>query len=420
MLIDSIVVMATRMRFLLKVSAAATLMLMAVFFVVRYRFVRVERIDVVDKEVYSILEQTADSLAMNSSKRNNALFLSSTRNSFNLSSRIPCVFDPQWGTAGMTKIKGVRVYLDMNTFNDDIPDVFAHTGKKSTVIVLSENGINHDLNHYGYDEHRINSFFKLIDGHWANSTYEEFSNKEYEIWLQEHPDTLDFKTAIPPSFTEKYKSLDDSNFRLFLSEWIQWSHRMNSLSTDSLLNSTLTNVISEYRKDIIDTCSLLSFDDNIEIRKYQGNHNDYPIDQDGFGSNRDVRWEYMMKASERYCYVPSIYSDKGVLYITPRIQRLLSLYIGGVCESDEDDFMDYEKWTEINEGRLSDLRKLIHVDRGHWGGHWHFKTMPIVYSIYFFDDGYVVDMRTSWWSGETVFYPSDSSQEKEVIDGWIE
>ena len=405
---------------LLRITAIAALMLLAIWVAVRYRFVRVEKIEVVDKEVQAILEQAADTLSMNSFRRNNALFLSSTENSFYLFSSIPCVFDLQWETAGMTSIKGARVYLDMNTINDDIPDVFAHTGKKSSVIVLSENGINHDLNHSGFDQHRIDSYFKISDGYWYASTDEEFRNIEYETWQQEHPDTLDFETAIPPSFTEKYKSLDDSNFRSFLSEWIHWSNQMKSLSTDSLLNSTLTKVFAEYCNDRIDSCSFLSFDDNIEVRRYQGKHSNYPLDQDGFGSDRDARWDYMMKASERYCYVPSIYSDKAVLYITPRIQRLLSLYIGGVCESEEDNFMDHEKWTEINEGRLSDLRRLIHVDLGHWGGHWHFKTMPIVYSIYFFDDGYVVAMRTSSWSGETVFYPSDPAQEKEVIDNWIE
>ena len=399
-------------------------MLLAIWGAFRYRLVRVERIEVVDKEVFAILEQAADSLSKDSSKRNNALFVASTVNAFNLFARVPCEFDLQWEAAGITRINGTRVFWDIDSFNDDIPDVFAHTGKKTTVVVLSENGIKHDLKHCGVDELQLksylDSYFKISDGHWYSSTYEEFSNKEYEIWQQEHPDTLDFETAIPPSFTEKYKSLDDSNFRSFVSEWIQWSNQMKSLSTDSLLNSTLTKVFAEYRKDGIDTCSFLSFDDNIEVRRYQGKHSDYPLDQDGFGSDRDARWDYMMKASERYCYVPSINSDNAVLYITPRIQRLLSLYIGGVCESDGDDFRDHEKWTEINEGRLSDLRRLIHVDQGHWGGHWHFKTMPIVYSIYFFDDGYVVAMRTSSWSGEKVFYPSNPTQEKEVIDDWIE
>lgn len=243
---------------------------------------------------------------------------------------------------------------------------------------------------------------------------------KYELWLRQHPDTLVFDPAIPPSFTEKYDSLDDSNFGTFLSEWIEWSEQMKSLSTDSLLNSTLTKVFAEYRKDVIDTCSFLSFGDSIEIRKYQGKHSEYPIDEDRPGGDKDARWDYMMEASERYCYVPSIYSDQAVMYISPRIQRILSLYIGGVCESEEEDFYDYEKWTEINEGRLSDLRRLIPVELGHWGGHWHFKTMPIVYSLYFFDDGYVVKLRTSSSSHETVFYPSDPAQEKEVIDCWIE
>ena len=72
---------------LLRITAIAALMLLAIWVAVRYRFVRVEKIEVVDKEVQAILEQAADTLSMNSFRRNNALFLSSTVNSFYLFSR---------------------------------------------------------------------------------------------------------------------------------------------------------------------------------------------------------------------------------------------------------------------------------------------------------------------------------------------
>ena len=79
--------MASRKQMLLRITAIAALMLLAIWVAVRYRFVRVEKIEVVDKEVQAILEQAADTLSMNSFRRNNALFLSSTVNSFYLFSR---------------------------------------------------------------------------------------------------------------------------------------------------------------------------------------------------------------------------------------------------------------------------------------------------------------------------------------------
>ncbi|MBR5042073.1 MAG: hypothetical protein IKX67_02440 [Bacteroidales bacterium] len=422
--------MASRQKILFLILSAV-LISFAVFFSVRYRLVRIGKLEVIDSEVCAILEKAADSLKVySSSVRNTSLFVTTTENSICFDEDFPSALNLSLETTGYVKVKGINVFLDRLILEDGVPVAFSKTKKLTLFPVLSISGYFHDVNRCwkkdeSFGETKVNGYFKYSDGQWNESTWEETlgeqEKKEEEQWQREHPDTLDFKSAIPSTFVEKYDSLTSKNFETFLKEWEQWSAKMSSISKDSLLNTILTKVYSEYSSNKeIDSCAFLSFSDNIEIRRYQGKANDYPANQEDVWQDRDEYWEYMMKASERYCYVPSINSDKEILYISPRIQRLLSLYIGGVCESEEDDFMDYEKWTKINEDRLSQLRRLIHVDRGHWGGYWHFKTMPIVFSIYLFEDGYVVDMRTSWCSGETVFYPFDPSKEKVVQSSWIE
>ena len=422
--------MASKKRILLLMLTIAVLVTIAIFFVVRYRIVRLENIEVVDSEVRAFLEKAADSLKTRSSSvRNTSLIVTTTENSICYDEDFPCVFDLSQGT-GYVKVNGINVFLDRLILEDGIPVAFSKTNKHTLFLALSMDGYNYDLNRcYRVDDSFLNTkvegYYKYCEGQWNESTWKETLGEQEKIeeeqWLKAHPDTLDLKAPIPPSFVEKYDSLTDKNFNAFLKDWKEWSAQMNSLSKDSLLNAILSRVHTEYSSEIVkDTCVFLSFSDIIEIRKYQGKAKDYPANQEEWNGDRDEHWDYMMKASQRYCYVPSIGSGKVILYISPRIQRLLSLYIGGVCESEEDDFMDYEKWTKINEDRLSQIRRLIHVDRGHWGGHWHFKTMPIVFSIYLFDDGYVVDMRTSWCSGETVFYPLDPSKEKVVLSTWIE
>ena len=347
----------------------AAFVLFAVFFVVRYRFIRLEKLEAVNTEVYAILEKAVDSLKIHTSNaRNTSLFVDTPGNSLCLSIDFPSVFNLSSETDGYVKVNGTNVFLFRDTLRNDIPNAFSGTGRKSIFIALSLEG-------YDHDSHRC--------------------------WRKDD------------AFAEKYDSLTENNFHSFLKDWKRWSIQTRIHSTDSLLNAILTNVLEEYGAETEkDTCAYLSLSNIIEIRKYQGNATDYPANQEGGGrEDQDAEWNYMMKASERYCYVPSINSDKTILYISPKIQRLLSLYIGGVCESEKDDSMNYEKWTGVNEDRLSDLRKLIPVARGHWGGYWHLKTMPIISSIYLFDDGYLVDMRTSWCSGETVFYPYNSSRE---------
>ena len=424
--------MISRRKIPIIILSIAVLVIIAVFFVVRYRFVRLERIEVVDSEVRAFLENAVDSLNVCSSGvRNTSLFVTTTENSICFDEDFASVLDITGETVGYIIVKGTTVFLDRMQLGSDIPEVFSRTKKQTVFRVLSVNGYNHDLNRFNREqeaffETKVKGYYKFSDGRWNESTWTETIGekieKEREQWWKEHPDTLDFKSAIPPSFVEKYDSLTDKNFNSFLKDWEEWSAQMNALSQDSLLNAILTKVYTEYSAEKgEDACAFLSFSDNIEVRKYPGNSKDYPANQeDAWQSDEDDYWDYMMKASERYCYVPSISSDKEILYISPRIQSLLSLYVGGVCESEEDDFMNYEKWTKINEDRLSKLRRLVHVDRGHWGGHWHFKTMPIVFSIFLFDDGYVVDMRTSWCTGETVYYPFDPSKEIVIQSEWIE
>lgn len=111
---------------LLRISAIAALMLLAIWGAVRYRFVRVEKIEVVDKEVQAILEQAADTLSMNSFRRNNALFLSSTENSFYLFSSIPCEFDLQWETAGMTSSKSLICFCILQFLVNPLNPLFEY------------------------------------------------------------------------------------------------------------------------------------------------------------------------------------------------------------------------------------------------------------------------------------------------------
>ena len=260
------------------------------------------------------------------------------------------------------------------------------------------------------------------DGIFAGGTkvndIQEGKKENDEQWLSEHPDTLVLTTPIQPSFAKKYHSLTEKNFNTFLKEWKNWSVKLRSFSTDPLINQAIKRVFIEYNRNTPARCALCALPGCIEVRRYSGSFNDYPF-VDALWDETPSR-ENMMKASDCFAYVPSFDSDKEIVYITPEIDRLLSEYVGGVCASDEYDVSDYTKWTELNEDRLTELRYLIQVNRGHWGGYWHFESMPKIRSLYFYGDGFVADLRTSWCTGETVFFPNDKTKEKACLYEWIE
>ena len=250
--------------------------------------------------------------------------------------------------------------------------------------------------------------------------YGEQLREENAIWEAEHPDTLVLSPPIVPTFANNYDSLTDNNFRAFVDDWKNWSNQLRTCSNDSLVNRVVQMIFTEYTENRPDSIAMYSLPDCIEVRNYSGAFDDNPYDNYGGSWDKKRYWEYMMKASDRFAYVPSFDSDKEIVYITTEIKRIISQFIGGVCESEEDDILDYSKWSEINEDRLSELSRLIQVEQGHWGGHWHLCSMPIIHRLFLYDDGFVASLRTSYCAGETVFIPYDKTKEKVTISSWVE
>ena len=387
-----------------------------VFVCLNFRIMRVDKVKIADNNVRVLLEEIAD---IEKTKSIPGLFIltHTTSNSIVAQPMFPFICEIGDSIFGRVDINGVKFIISEDKLAESIPVVFENTGEKTTIFKFSSFAFRHTLplfNPGGIIDDWDASGFKFKEGKWTDCIWQETF---HEQWASEHPDTLALTTPIKPSFVKRYNPLTEKDFDAFLKEWKHWSAQLRSFSTASSINRAIKRVFSEFNNNNPDNCAFCSLPGCIEVRKYPGSFSDYPYEIP-LGETRE--WEYMMMASERFAYVPSFDSDKEIVYITPEIDRLLSLYVGGVCESEEDDYTDHTKWTKINEERLAELRNLIQVNRGHWGGYWHFESMPIVFSIYLYDDGFVADLRTSWCAGETVFFPYDLTKKKEYLSEWIE
>ena len=233
-------------------------------------------------------------------------------------------------------------------------------------------------------------------------------------------DTLELVSPMQPTFLARYEALSDENLEEFIGEWKAWSKELQSCATDSRVNEAVARIFKDYSSDVqTDTFAVYSLPPVIEVRRYPGRYRAFPLD-DRWCWDDAANKEYMMRAAERFACVPWFETDKDIVYPTPEIERLLSMYVGGVTASGEIVLMDYTRWTEINEDRLAQLRKHISVRRNHWGGHWHLFSMPVIYFIYLYDDGFAAEFRISFNSGATVFFPYSSRKKKKVISEWIE
>lgn len=188
----------------------------------------------------------------------------------------------------------------------------------------------------------------------------------------------------------------------------EYSDELRTISTDSLVNQAINRIRSEYSEwNQPDSSLFYSMPCCIEIRRYQGSYP--PNDVNEFRPG----YEEKQQALERFTYVPSFDSDKVILYMTPEIEKILSRYLGGICEFGS-------MVTNINKSRVAYLSRFFYVHYGHWGGYWILNSMPKIYHLSLYDDGICADLRTSWHSGESLFVPYDTNKEVIPFDFWIE
>ena len=103
------------------------------------------------------------------------------------------------------------------------------------------------------------------------------------------------------------------------------------------------------------------------------------------------------------------------LYLTSGINKKLSSFAGGLKNGD--------KIGKINKKNVNKLKKYIPVDYGHWGGYWWFTSFPIITNIRYADNLIAVDRRTSWWTGDVIWYVKENGKfirRPEPITTWVE
>ena len=221
---------------------------------------------------------------------------------------------------------------------------------------------------------------------------------------QKQQDTLVLAPVIEPTFVKQYHRLNKRNIEAFVQDWEEWSLELRSFSTDSTVNQAVNRIMLEFSDwNQPDSSIFYSFPCCIEVRKYYGS---YLITDELI--REDDRQPF-----ERLAYIPSFDSDKVILYMTPKIEELLSYYLGGIGKS-------WENVTSIKKDRVAYLSRLFYVHYGHWGGYWILYSMPKIYMLNIYEDGISAYLRTSWHTGETVFVPSDSAKEVVHESFWIE
>lgn len=253
-------------------------------------------------------------------------------------------------------------------------------------------------------------------GRMSQKGTEKDMERMYDVYEQlsaERPDTFALTTVVEPAFIKKYDYLTESNLNAFVNDWKVWSKELRSFSSDSHVNEAIGRIVSIYSNaEHVDSCKFYSLPSNIIVSIYPCKLEDY--------TKKDTpNLEPIINAAKHYAhYIPDFKADKDIVYVSPEIEKILSSYVGGVRESEIYEYVS--PLTPINEDRLSELRQLIPVAYGHWGGYWHFESMPIIFKIFMFQGGFITELRRSWCEGDFIFIPYDIKKDSVLLCSWIE
>lgn len=210
-------------------------------------------------------------------------------------------------------------------------------------------------------------------------------------------------------FLLEYNALMDHNIDSFFNQWHTWSDSLASGITCAPLDSLFRLSFSLYssRHDSIPNITLPS---KILVELYPMKHPDVNM--------YDFPGDYQKRVVKRFYYTPIIgaWCSSPVLYMIPKIESLLSEYLGSIWAYGPD---GNKYLTHRREDHIQYLNSKIAVEYGHWGGYWHLTSMPTIDRIFIFTDGQIVEMTTNFASTEWIFFPNDRKKKPEVIGAFI-
>ena len=250
----------------------------------------------------------------------------------------------------------------------------------------------------------------------SQKAYEKEIERMYDLYEQlaaERPDTFELTNVVEPAFIKKYDYLTESNLNAFVNDWKAWSKELRSFSSDSHVNEAIGRIVTIYTKtEHADSCIFYSLPSNINVSIY-------PCKLEDYTKTDTPDLKPVINAAKHYAhYIPDFKADKDIVYVSPEIEKILSSYVGGVSESEK--YVYGSPLTPIKKERLSELRQLIPAAYGHWGGYWHFESMPIIFTIFMFQDGFITELRKSWCEGDFIFIPYDIKKDPVLLCDWIE
>lgn len=220
------------------------------------------------------------------------------------------------------------------------------------------------------------------------------------------------------SFIPRFPKLSEKNLPEFFNEWQQYS---DSIASKNVIDDPVLANVIDYE------ISLIKFDAEndslVDLPKYyvvpeKIQLDRYHIEVDTLNARANNGFpEFLLPTAEgvyaSYTVTPPL-PEKG-LYYTENLNQPLWEFLGGTAVNGERE--------EIDHDNVRLVERYIPLYYGHWGGYWWCYSLPLVESIAWFDNLIIVERRTSWHTGDLIWYvkgPEGFERTGRPVSTWIE
>lgn len=221
------------------------------------------------------------------------------------------------------------------------------------------------------------------------------------------------------SFIDKFPKLTEENLPEFFNAWESYSDSVarNNVIGDSVLAKIIEQEISLIKVDVKDD-SLIKNLPKFYVVPQEINVERYKINVDTLEARKNYGLpSYLSRTEEgiheNYKVTPDL--PEKALYYCDILEKPLWEFLGGTAISGE--------YVETDWKNLKLIEKYLPVFYGHWGGYWWFYSLPVINAIIYYDNLIVVARRTSWHTGDLIWYvkgPDGFVRQDESLGEWIE
>ncbi len=225
------------------------------------------------------------------------------------------------------------------------------------------------------------------------------------------------QTISSQSFLAKYPQLTNENLELFMLDWKSYSDSIaatNPSNDSCIINREMRYIYTNERSVESEDAKYYVLPIEIPITTYEADVNIENLKSSFMDIDDCLTGNADSITQHKATFTPALPAEG--LYLTESIYDKLAEFTGLQRDS-------VDNVSDLKEENVDVLQQYISVFHGHWGGYWHFETLPCVTGVERANNIIVINRRTTWCTGDEIIYLLNNGKwqrDDDARNSWIE